>query len=346
MSATLGTIRSKIRRLTGSPSATQLSDTTIDDYVNTFYLYDMPEHLKTLTLRTSYVFFTTPNVDVYAFPREQYSDIVPPLYIAGYQSFFSQSREQFYRVYPQLDFLENLATGNGTAGPYNLTASNTPMMRGYTWQTTVNPPPTPAPAPNPTVLNPSLVSQVYITAVDAVGNAIIARDDGNGNFVDQVGNPLVGPPLFPNFVNYTTGAIQITFGAAVPAGNQISVQYISVQPARPSGALFYGDNLFLRPIPDNVYKVQIDAYVLPTVFLNDAQRPQLSEWWQYIAYGAALKILTDRLDADGIQRVMPFFQEQQRLVLRRTIVQQTSERTSSIYADSIAFPYANDFGRF
>ena len=42
--ADLQTIRTKVRRLTRSLSPAQLTDAQIDEYINTFVLYDFPEH--------------------------------------------------------------------------------------------------------------------------------------------------------------------------------------------------------------------------------------------------------------------------------------------------------------
>jgi hypothetical protein len=310
---TLADIRAKVRRLTGSPSTNQISDQTVDQYINTFYFYDFPEHLKTFTLKTTYVFYTTPGQDSYDFPREMYRELMPPVYIAGYRVFYSQSREQFYAVWPQLEFNELLVTGNGTAGPYTIQTSNPPFLPGYTWQT-----------------NSQLVPQVIVSSVNAAGAAVIAADNGTGGFVDPNNNnaPLVGT------VNYQTGLISgLVFGQSIASGASIATQYIPQVPSRPMAMLFYGDKFFLRPVPDQTYKVQMDVFVFPTQFINDNSVSALTEWWQYIAYGAALKILTDRLDVDGVQRIMPFFKEQQQLTIRRSIVQQTNERTMTIYSD-------------
>jgi hypothetical protein len=62
---TLASIRLKVRRLTGRPSTQSITDTQIDDYVNTFYLYDVPEELKLASLLTNFEFVAEPNVDVY-----------------------------------------------------------------------------------------------------------------------------------------------------------------------------------------------------------------------------------------------------------------------------------------
>lgn len=46
MAIALADIQAKIRRLTRSPSLQQLSDATLNNYIDTFILYDMPEHLR------------------------------------------------------------------------------------------------------------------------------------------------------------------------------------------------------------------------------------------------------------------------------------------------------------
>jgi len=58
--STLEQIRIKVRRLTRSPSTSQITDASINDYINTFILYDFPEHLKTSYLRKTFTFYTEP----------------------------------------------------------------------------------------------------------------------------------------------------------------------------------------------------------------------------------------------------------------------------------------------
>ena len=63
--STLADIRVKVRRLTGRPSPQQITDAQIDTYINTFYQYDFPEHLRVFSNETTFTFMTTPNVDTY-----------------------------------------------------------------------------------------------------------------------------------------------------------------------------------------------------------------------------------------------------------------------------------------
>ena len=47
--------------------------------------------------------------------------------------------------------------------------------------------------------------------------------------------------------------------------------------------------------------------------------------------GASKKIFEDRMDIDSVQMIMPEFKKQEMLIQRRTIVQYTSQRASTIY---------------
>lgn len=319
--STLGDIRTKVRRLTGSPNSTQLTDTEIDEYVNTYYTYDMPQQLKLFNLKEEFEFYTQPNIDVYVFPRNEFRTVSPPLYIAGYESFWSQSEDQFYRIYPQLEFFEDVSSGDGTVGPYTFTLTNVPFLRGYT-------------APG----NDTIFSQVLVSGVDATGGTQVARDDGLGGWIQEDGTALTGT------VDYLTGAVTITFASAVTG--TINAQNIPYVAARPQAVLFFNDLFFLRPVPDTTYKVQMEVFRTPAQLISTSSEPLLNEWWQYLAYGGAKKILEDRLDTDGLQRILPFLDEQQRLVLRRTLVQQTVERTATIYTEQTQFPTNNNFNQY
>jgi len=62
---TLSQIYTKVRRLVRAPSTMQLSNSDINDYINTFILYDLPESLRLFNLRKTFTFYTTPYVDTY-----------------------------------------------------------------------------------------------------------------------------------------------------------------------------------------------------------------------------------------------------------------------------------------
>lgn len=309
---TLANIRAKIRLVTARPSANQLTDAQIDDYVNTFYQYDLPEALKFINLLDHYTFITNPNVDQYDFDRNNYLTLRDPAFCGGYRMNFSQDEQMFYNVWPRLTSKIAVATGDGGAGPYTFTISAAPFLRS----------------------SPSAIGQsganlnVLISAETAASAATSVYDDGIGGFQGAAG-----------FINYVTGAVtNLIFPAPVPVGTTISAQVSTYSASRPLSLLFFQDKITLRPVPDDAYVIQLQAYKTPTAILNAVDNPQLNEWWQLLAYGAALKVFTDYGDFDQLNLYRPYYEEQLLLCNRRTLSQFSNQRISTIY-NSNGFPW-------
>ncbi len=338
--STLSSIRTKVRRLTGRPSPQQITDAQIDDYVNIFYQYDFPEHLRVFSNNGTFTFLTEANVDQYnmlavdpSIPTfnelvvefdggnesaaNVYYNLQPPVYIAGYQSSYSQSREQFFRTYPSLGDILTTVTGDGTVGPYTFTLSNIPVLQ----------------------------NSITLGTIDSTGSTVKVADDPQsrttGNWVINNSTTAV-----TGSINYITGAGTITFTNGIPSGNEITVITTPYQPNRPLSVLFYNNIITLRPVPDKAYPVQLNAFLTPSALLQTTDNPIMKQWWQYLAYGAAKKIFEDSQDPESLQQLMPGFKEQESLVLNRHIVQQTNERTATIYTEMTAFPYGNFNNRF
>lgn len=340
---TLADIIAKIRKITARPSQSQITDAEITNYINTFYIYDMPEHLKMESLLFNYQFVTKANQAVYDFPTDLYLTTMPPVFIAGYQSYMTQSRANFFRINPALQFLQqSIMTGNGTVGPYTGTLTATPVVSGFK--------PNPPGAFSATPVQARFLNwNVVISGEDASGNSQTLVDDGQGNLVDP--NDAAVPPSSPTVrgtIDYITGAVTINatgFPSSIASGNAINIQTIPYVASRPQSACFFQDQIYLYPIPDQAYTVSFEAYKYPSEFLatSTTSTPQVNEWWQLLAYGAADKILTDNADFETASKFRPLLEEQMRLCLRRTIVQQTSERTASIYTEQNG-PYSGGFG--
>lgn len=360
---TLSDIITKVRRVTGRPSSAQITDVEIIKYVNTFYVYDMPQHLKLISLRYNYEFTCTANIPTYDFPTDTYISAMPPVFIGGYQSYMTQSRENFFRINPQLNFLQqSVYTGDGTDGSGGTYTgqflSNLPIVPGFK----PNPPGAYSDSTVTDIAAQFLKWNVLVSALGApnatsgIAPSITLVDDGQGNLFDP-SDTTTNPASARGTINYITGAITITaFSAAIPTGNAINVQYVPYVASRPQQAMFFQDQILLYPIPDQAYTVSFEAYKYPVSFtvnpdgtFDGTLHPQLNEWWQLLAYGAADKIFADNADFENMQKFRPLLDEQMNLVLRRTIIQQTSERVSTIYTEQQGpgqFPFGSLFSGF
>lgn len=341
----LTTIQQKVRRLTRSPSEALLTTDQLNQYINTFVLYDFPEQIRLFNLRTTFSFYTEPYIDVYETSTDtssplynfinKYITVHPPIYIAGFQSQFFEDREQFFGVYPFVNSIASI----GTAGD-GVTLSYTGVVNS---QQSINP-------PGSTQQTALLRNNVLFSSVNTNNDGLALIDYPISASIGNLyipGGTLPSPVQdMSNYINYVTGEFVITFTSAPAVGAAINSQTVPQQVSLPQSLLFYDGKFTVRPVPDQPYKVNMEVFIQPTELLENGQNPELNEWWQYIAYGAAKKVFEDRMDLDSVQQILPEFKVQERLCLRRTIVQQTSQRTSTIYSDQFSAAGANGNGWF
>jgi len=324
----LTNIRAKVRKLTARNSPNDITDDQIDEYINTYYQYDMPESMRFLELRDVYSFTTVPNQETYPFPRNNYLTIEPPAYVGGQGvGFFNNDRAAFYNTWPKTNYIQQVATGDGTAGPYTGTLSGIPLLAS----TTVAPP-----IQYGADADFNVLFSANTTGTDPVGSATSAYDDGAGSFVDaSTFAALTGS------INYITGEFEITFTDAVPSGVAINASYIPYAAAQPRSLLIAQETIYMRPVPDQAYLVDITVERKPTALAADDDTPFNNEWWQLLAFGAAAKILEDNADWEQRAAIQPYFEAQLLLMQRRTLNQLTPSRSSTIYSDGTMGQYSN-----
>lgn len=316
---TLSTIRNKVRRVTARTSPTQLSDSDINGYINTYYLYDFPEELRVLKLKDTYRLQTQPNIDTYALPLDTYMSFENPAYVAGQPVAWYQEPEVFWRTWPKVNYIQQISTGNGTPGPYTGTITATPFLRS------VNP-----------LSASSSYRNVLITANTSFSTAATAFDDGAGGLIDAASElPLVGT------IDYQTGAVSITFAVNIPANTPINAEVIPYVASMPRSFLLFQSQLVFRPVPDKAYEVQMTAYRVPTSLMTDGESPELLEWGQLLALGASLKVFEDYGDFEQRQAYMPIYNEYLTKVNRRTLEQLRMQRVTTIYSEQNAYPFGN-----
>lgn len=90
------------------------------------------------------------------------------------------------------------------------------------------------------------------------------------------------------------------------------------QPTRPRLVLFYGNNLYFAPAPDQAYEVEMQAYKVSDELSNLGSPLEQSYLMRYLAYGAALDLLSDYGDFQTYQMVEPIFEKYRCLVMSRT----------------------------
>lgn len=369
MLSLLSDIITYVRRVVKSPSNAQLTDSLIIDYINRFWILDVDARLQMFDLKTKYGFQCTPYITSYnmplygvnQFPMQSepagsiaaypvYQGFMDPVFVNGIQIPFYTQRDAFYKVWtPYVQTLQAAGTGDGTPGPYTLALPFFPALAGHvdiTGIITANSSIDPIVG---TILNdPAIVDNdvpftslypgVTINATAENTNQLMTVYD-SGQFTTS--NQQVGflqyysgsTPIQAGTVNYVTGAVSVSFPSNVESGTDIQVNSYFYEPGIPRAMLYYNNIITILPPPNVSYYVEMDAYLSPAAFLNTAAAIPFAYMGEYIARGAARKILSDTGDIEQFQFYEPLFREQEMLVWKRSQRIFTASRTGTIFSD-------------
>lgn len=325
-------IETKIRRLTASSSEQSLRSALIQEYVNNFYNQNFPNSIKTDQMRSVYTFYTAPNIDRYPVNVNYNQAFRDPMYVDGIKGSFFKDRDQFFMMWPRWPTLFQPVAGDGVTQQFTFTIGAVPFLS----------------------------KQVTLGCVDTTGAPIRVSDDGNGNLLYDVPNPVVSvPPALTNVpgmknlntrnpgdlvqtvigtVNYVTGVFAMDFSlvGVTPGSAQIFRVFVSqYTTGRPYSVLFWNNELTIRPIPKYVHKIEIESYLTPVQFMLYSDNPIMNQWVKYIAYGAAIDILTDRQDMAGVENLMDAFKYEEGLVLERQAAEEIGQRNTTIFSSSV-----------
>ncbi len=378
----LNRLRYTVRKITGKFDFGQLPDSSvgevnisnpagIDDYINDYYLYDMPEDLRSLRLRDFYTFTTVPNCGTYSIPQN-IIQIYDPIYIDNYQGMFYQDPNRFYAVWPEFDFIElSLFIPDGNTSTFSFNLTQTPVQQGTVTIGLIpnidgNPSPsletfTDSDQPIPLDLPPQ---QLFVNPGILISNQYTG--------ILPPANPGIDPGT--GTIDYLTGAVTLVYVTAPPNGTNSSCHYHPYVASRPRDIMVWQQQVFIRPIPNDTYTVKMMAYMLPTTVMSSATNatvrpsidssgniqgftgnsgsvptdlPQFNEFWQLIAYGAALKIFAEDGDHQEYAAYTPYYEKAKLLCQRKTLKQIAQNRIHTVYSnnnDGVAsawpiFPY-------
>jgi len=297
-------------------------------------------------------------------PYPVYQGFMDPAYVNGIQVPFYTDRSTFFKVWtPYVQQLQPAGTGDGTAS-YTLSLPFFPAIQGHIDMNGIiasgskldpivgavlndigNGPSFVQSAPPITSLYPG----VSVVASDANNQQYVVTDSGQfSSSNQQVGFLQYAQPggnIIPaGNVNYQTGVVEVVFPANIADGNEIQTNCYFYEPGIPRAALFQDNQIVIMPVPNVSYYVELDAYLSPAAFLNSAAALPFAYMSEYIARGAARKILSDTGDIEQFQFYEPLFKEQEILVWKRSQRQITSTRTGTIFSDLQSQNTSNSYG--
>ena len=331
-------------------------------------------------LKTTYVFQTTPgvidyNMPVYSIQTESgdqdisyypvYQGFFSPCFINGIKSNFFTQKEVFYDSYPlYVQQLQQVATGDGSTSTFQFALPYFPAIPGNVDMAgMISAGKTSSPIFTSSFLPinmTSVTSRVFITYTDVNGQNVIIQDSGqflagatDGCLYGYLMSPNVPPgagialdggySMTSNTVNYNTGVVNVTFDNPPPAGTPINVQCFFYEQGLVRSILYYNNTLTILPPPNTQYRVELGCYLSPAAFISSGQYVPFAYMSEFLARGAARKILSDTGDAEQLAFYEPLYQEQKMLVWKRSQRILTSTRTETIFSQNRGIGNTNNF---
>jgi hypothetical protein len=180
-------------------------------------------------------------------------------------------------------------------------------------------------------------ASTYTSNIPIIPGTVVV-DDTVEVFSDDGVGVLTGNAGGSGTINYTTGAVSVTFNTAPISGQSIFSSFIQYQPGTPLAVLMFNNKFKFYPIPDRAYRFQIKAwsllYVKPvtgsikTSFTLATDKPLQEEWGPAIAYGAARRIASDFGEMDRYAELTTLYKEQINYILTRTHIDLESTRAT------------------
>ena len=289
---TLAEIRQKVRQVSGRYSLQELSNDQLDEYVNKYFQYTFPAELKLERAHTFYEFLTVANQQKYTIPTG-FTNFEPLATLDNLSLLWYQEPSSFTENNPENIARQTIGTGDGATTLFTATASSFPIL------------------PATAVVTDD--TEVFEDTNTTFGTA-------NINITGSLGGS--------GTLNYSTGALSVTFNTAPASGQNIFFSYIQFQAGRPVAVLLYNNQFTFFPVPDTAYRFKAKAYSNTLVidasgstltqFVNATDRPFLDEWGPCIAYGTARDIHADYGEMDAYGEVTALYKEQLSYVLKRT----------------------------
>jgi len=299
MDWTLTQLRSKVRELTGRLSTSDLSNSDLDDKINDFYLYVLPDEIVLPELKTFYSLTTTADDGDYSVPSTVFG-IKKPITIdyddgsGEHRLDFWQDVDAFFDAYPDdsaggviyNSTTQQIATGNGSMKAFSGNLS---------------------------------VSYVVPGSVSVTDGTETFSDDGSGTLTGDAGGS--------GTVDYSAATYSVTFNANVSDGQAVYITYQYTSADKPNALLLYGSTIYLRPIPDATYTVKMAAIQRPTALSADSDTVTNPKWGPVIAYGTAIQMFIDAKDMSGASDLSDIYQFHLNSVDRKNLLQLANLRS-------------------
>lgn len=362
----LSDIRTKVRRLSGRPSANQISDNDVDEYINRFYLQDLIAELDLREVNTWWTFDLVPDVAIYSNLGDNFA-LEGAAWVNGSPVEVLRDPSCFFERFPATYATkESVGTGDASTTTFTGSLSKTTVSAEHivfedsVEALRVQPR---LKITNITQANPAVVTtdvahglttgdkvrivdlvvgmkeiQNITSTVTVASTTTFQLDNVNSSSFTayQAGGnvlPLSVAILKGDFggsgrVTLSSGAFSITFNTAPANSQAIRVSYEFSEPGFPRAFLYYDNELLVTPVPDAGYHAQMSIRGRPVPLLADTDALAFDDWGKVVAYGAAIDLLNDHMQQESAQFLQPEFRRLMSRARYKNIRETSDERST------------------
>ena len=215
----------KIRQVTGRFSEDDMPNSEISDRLNKYYQLRFPAEVKLEQKHTYYSFLTSENQATYNAPDSTYTNFEPPATVNNLSMLWYQDSAKFDNENPLQYNFSNPWTGDGVTVTFTTTLQSFPLY------------------PSSLTITDNTETFEDTTTTYTTSDVTITGSDGGSATI-----------------NYSTGAVSVTFNAAPDDGQLIYLNYIQFQANRPEAILYFNNQFTLSPVPDQSYIIKMRSY--------------------------------------------------------------------------------------
>jgi len=295
---TMAEILARWREITGLGATSDISDVNAEKHINDYYVNYFGEAAGVDDLRTIYAATTAMTDDGTAALAQTDIRLMPPIMRGTFELEFYRDEEAFFRDYPtneQYITPPILAIGTAPAKVLNAAFSYDIAGEHYTK------------ASAETALSGDTIPQnkygAFALTIDTDGTITVTEADNNATGYATASlavrglNRASGTSAFVGYVTVleTAAAGFVPGTTSLATGGTVTATYTDGQWERrqpPEACLVYQEKLWLRPKPDDIYRITGPRNVRATGIASATAVPDV-KWGPAIALGAAILYLRE-----------------------------------------------------
>ncbi len=323
----LSEIRSLVRILVGKPDDSQITDTDLDTKINEYYREHFPLQANVDLLRGWFTQATSPTDSGEYTASTDVLELDNPVTVSGTKITFYRNKETFFDEHPKKTDTAYLVTDPSLA----IGSTNKAHVANSAFTYVIQGDSYPKAAAETALSGDDIPTGKYGAwrfEIDTDGTISVVEANDNVTGYDTAALAIAG------LSNESSEKACMGFVTAVDSSavfvpgttelDTVTATYTDgfhSDRNTPTDVLLYAGILYVGPRPDDIYQIKAPKIIKPTALSGDGDEPLDTRWGRAIAYGTAILIKGDDVDAEAVGKLVTIFTPLMTLINRKSVIQ-------------------------